>query len=69
MDERDEDDEGREGDGGDDMREKEVGPDDQSMTPRRLKIAKTYVSEAERRDGSRVGHAMDQSIIDRMPRG
>jgi hypothetical protein len=68
MDERDEDG-GREGDGGRERQEKEVGPDDQSMTPRRLKIAKTYVSEAERRDGSRVGHATDQSIIDRMPRG
>jgi len=50
-------------------REKEVGSDDQSMTPRRLKIAKTYVSEVERRDDSRVGCVMDQLIIDRMPRG
>lgn len=50
----------------DNAREKEVGFDDQSMTSRHFKIAKAFGMRAERSVAS-TG-AMDQSIIDRMPR-
>lgn len=50
----------------DNAREKEVGFDDQSMTSRHFKIAKAFGTRGEQSVAS-TG-AIDQSIIDRMPR-
>lgn len=72
MDERDKNtgDEQREGKGN--ARGKEVGFDDQSMVSRRLKIAKAFgTCGATRRDATRARarpDAMDQPVIDRMPK-